>query len=168
MAMFGNKKMPPPPPPRVRCSGARNDGMPCERFVAEGETHCFLHDRISDLDAPPMSRRQLYLSLLYLAAPAVESLARIISSCPNDAVKLDAIALYGRWVGLGVGPHPLLTVASESRSVNLTDLTPAELVARATEVIERLKERTDQEGSAGIADPAGSAAITTPEDSTRA
>jgi hypothetical protein len=154
MAMFGNKKM---PAQKVRCAGARNDGMPCERYISPPETHCYLHDRISDLDAPPMSRQQMYMSLLYLARPAVERLARIIDTCPNDAVTLDAIALYGKWIGLGVGPHPLLTVVSESRSVSLTDLTPAELVARANEVIARLTERTDQEGSA---------TITTPEDNT--
>lgn len=143
--MFGHKRLPPPPAPRNRCAAARSDGLVCERFVAPGETHCYLHDRIAEDDLPPPSKQQIALSLLYLAKPAVRRLARLMES-PDEIVALKAIQIY--LDRIGVGPH--LSVHASEQSEDLTDLTTEQLAARAAAVLARLQGGGDTAGAAGV------------------
>jgi hypothetical protein len=70
---------------RVICGRKTRAGTPCQKSPVKGATVCRLHG-----GAAPQVKRAAKLRLLELVDPAIATLARIMATSPNEALRLKA------------------------------------------------------------------------------
>lgn len=99
---------------RVICGRKTRAGTPCQKSPIKGATVCRLHG-----GAAPQVKRAAKLRLLELVDPAIATLARIMATSPNEALRLKAADSILDRGGLPKGAQVTI---EDARSVLLNQL----------------------------------------------